>query len=153
MKAARHSSQAGGLSASRGISGVGSRRLAGAFTLVEVLIAGGILFVCLFSILGLVSNTLRNARALQGSKEDPRGSVMADLFYEFTHTNVLYEGSGFGKLKDWNYDWERVQIQSNGLCWVGVVINPSAHGQSRPQKIETLMYLPQMQQSPGGGAR
>ena len=36
-----------------------------AFSLLEVMIAVGIFFLALFSILGLVSQMLRNARAIQ----------------------------------------------------------------------------------------
>ena len=35
-----------------------------AFTLIEVMIAGGILFACLFAILAVLANCLSNARAL-----------------------------------------------------------------------------------------
>ena len=41
-----------------------------AFTLIEVTIAAGILFMCLFAILALLSNTLRNARSLQRTTLD-----------------------------------------------------------------------------------
>ncbi|MFO1475021.1 MAG: hypothetical protein U1F98_00035 [Verrucomicrobiota bacterium] len=127
-----------------------SDRRCGAFTLLEVLIAGGILFVCLFAILGLLSNGLSNARALQQTREDPRASVIANLYDEFTHTNVIYEGSGFGEFRDWKYDWERIQVQSNGLCQVTVVILP-AHKGARPQRLDAILYLPQMQQQGFGG--
>src|SRR4029077_409507 len=41
-----------------------------AFTLLEVMIACGIFFIAMFAILGLVSNCLRNARALRHIEVD-----------------------------------------------------------------------------------
>ena len=49
-----------------------------AFTLVEVMVALGIFFMAMFTILGLVSNSLRNARALQ-RKTVGCGMVAAQL--------------------------------------------------------------------------
>src|SRR5437870_12417598 len=62
-----------------------------AFTLMEVLIASGIFFICMFAILGLVSQTLRNARILRTTRVDA-GMIAAQL----TLTNKLYEGSESG---------------------------------------------------------
>jgi hypothetical protein len=46
------------------------RNSPGAFTLLEVMIAGALFFMAVFAILGLVATTLRNARALQ--QTEPR---------------------------------------------------------------------------------
>lgn len=61
-----------------------------AFSLLEVMIACGILFMAVFTILALVSSTLRNARSLRRVEVDA-GMVAAQMF----KTNRLSEG------KDW----------------------------------------------------
>jgi hypothetical protein len=122
-----------------------------AFTLIEVMIAGGILFMCLFAILALVSFGLRNARALQMTKTDPRGSIASELFFELSHTNTLTEGSGSGEFENYRYDWELRQLETNGLCEVDIVIAPSSRAPSGVSTLQMVMYLPQFQQRPGGG--
>jgi hypothetical protein len=126
------------------------RRLA--FTLIEVMIAGGILFMCLFAILALVSFGLRNARALQGTKADPRGSIASQLFFELTHTNSLDEGSGSGEFEDYRYEWVLTQLETNGLCEVDIAVAPSSRRQAGVTTLQMVLYLPQMPQRPGGGA-
>ena len=71
-------------------------RRTSAFTLLEVMIASGILFMCLFVILQLLSTSLKNARILQRSTVDA-GMLAAQL----SLTNKLSEGTesgDFGKL-------------------------------------------------------
>src|SRR5262245_43913614 len=78
------------------------------FTLLEVSIAVAIFFMAVFAILGLVSNTLRNARALQRVEADA-GMLAGEL----SLTNRLYEGfdsgdfSGFSESGDMypGYSW------------------------------------------------
>src|SRR5262245_56476351 len=65
---------------------IGSRN-ARAFSLLEVMIACGIFFMCVFAILALVSNTLRGARSLRRIDVDA-GMVSAQLF----KTNRIIEG-------------------------------------------------------------
>src|ERR1041384_4885106 len=62
------------------------RRRSAAFTLIEVMIAMFIFFVAVFTILGVVSNALRNARALQRKTVDA-GMVAAQV----SLTNALHE--------------------------------------------------------------
>ena len=66
-----------------------------AFTLMEVMIACGVFFMCVFAILALVSNTLRNARVLRATKVDA-GMIAAQL----SLTNKLFEGSESGDFGD-----------------------------------------------------
>src|SRR6266481_10218981 len=78
-----------------------------AFTLLEVMIALGIFFMAMFTILALVSNTLRNARALQEAEVDP-GILAAQL----SLTNRIFEGSESGNFNDISksyrdYTWDR----------------------------------------------
>jgi hypothetical protein len=120
-----------------------------AFTLMEVMIAGGILFICLFAILALVSNGLRNAAMLQHQRVDA-SMAAALLTVEFSTTNQVSEGSGsgdFGKFNpDYRYDWKLTQIATNGLCELDIVVR--SHNGSKPveSQLTTLLYLPNMQQ-------
>ena len=132
-------------------------RAASAFTLLEVMIAGFILFSCLFAILALLSNSLSNARLLQKKNADPRSTVASELYYTFSHTNSLSEGSGSGDLQDldmdYDYNWNLTDI-TNGLCLVDVVIHQSHGGKGGDQKMQFLMFAPQMQQQGfGAGAQ
>ena len=83
-----------------------------AFTLIEVMVASGILFMCLFAVLAVLSNGLRNARALQRRTLDP-GMAAAELYTQFTTTNRIGACSGSGDFGDvypdyrYSYDlWE-----------------------------------------------
>ncbi len=85
-----------------------------AFTLLEVMIACGIFFMATFAILALVSQTLRNARALQRGEVD--AGMAASLVYETLKTNRQENGSisgDFGETyrdfsweANWDVDWE-----------------------------------------------
>jgi len=71
------------------------QRPAHAFSLIEVMIAIGVLFICIFAILGVISNGLRGARALQRPDVDA-GSVAAF----FSITNKHEEGIESGSFDD-----------------------------------------------------
>jgi hypothetical protein len=92
-----------------------------AFTLLEVMIACGIFFIAIFAILGLVSNCLRNARALRHIEVDA-GMVAAQLY----KTNRLTEGVLSGDFGDTyhDYSWETVtqEAATNGLYQVDIVV-------------------------------
>jgi Tfp pilus assembly protein PilV len=131
-----------------------TRQRAKAFTLIEVLIAGGILFMCLFAILALVANGVRNARTLQNSKTDPRSSIASILYYQLSHTNslTLSDAAGSGEFGDYQYRWELTEVETNGLCQLDIAISPPHKSKAEGYGVQMLMYLPQMQQRPGGGA-
>lgn len=134
----------------------GSRRAASGFTLIEVMIALGIFFIALFTILGLISQLLRNARAFQNKKNADATMVQA---YFLSVTNRVTEGleSGeFSDLADFNgeyrdYSWEKETtfFASNGLWQVDYrVINQRLH--SVESEISTFYFDPNTQQ--GGAA-
>src|SRR4051812_8006401 len=85
-----------------------------AFTLLEVMIALGIFFMAMFTILALVSNTLRNARALQETDVDP--SMLAA---QLSLTNRLVEGSESGDFGDFyrDYNWDKVTTHITNSLW------------------------------------
>ncbi len=129
-----------------------------AFTLLEVMIAGGILFICLFAILSLVSNGLRNAAILQHQRVDA-SMAAAILTVQFTTTNQVAEGSGtgdFGKAyPDYHYDWELKQEENgtNGLCQLHIEVRGRSLNKKAESELTTLLYLPNLQQSGFGGTR
>jgi Tfp pilus assembly protein PilV len=133
------------------------RRGAAGFSLMEVMIAMGIFFIALFTILGLISQLLRNARAFQNKKPVDAGMVQA---YFLSATNRVTEGleSGeFSDLADFNgqyrdYSWEKETtfFATNGLWQVDYrVINRRAG--TVESAISTLYFDPNTQSASMGG--
>ena len=91
------------------------RLISSAFTLVEVMVALLIFFMAVFTILGLISNSLRNARALQRKQVDC-GQVAAQVFVHYSSTNQIPEGEDSGDFGDmfpdhhWTTDTNEVEI-------------------------------------------
>jgi len=116
-----------------------------AFSLMEVMIAIGIFFMCIFVILSLVSSSLRNARRLERPMVDA-----AMLASELSLTNQIVEISqsgDFGKLYP-GYTWtaDINEIMTNRLFRVDYVVQ---NGDTREvvQRMSVLFYRPQ---SPAG---
>ena len=119
-----------------------------AFTLIEVMIAGAILFACLFAILALVANSLRNARALQRLPVDA-GMLAAEL----SLTNRLEEGSDsgdFGNLYR-DYEWRRQisEVGTNGLFEVEFTVIHRTSSQPVESHMSILLYRPDSIRRPG----
>src|SRR5581483_2577600 len=97
-----------------------------AFTLIEVIIAAGILFSCLFAILALLSGALRNARALQQKKTELMGMAASEIYAMLVNTNQVSEGTGKGDFGDaypeYRYEWARQEVGTNGLCQVDIAL-------------------------------
>jgi hypothetical protein len=93
-----------------------------AFSLLEVMVACGIFFMAVFSILALVSGVLRNARGLRRVELDA-GMVAAIV----SNTNKLTEGiqSGdFGNLyQDYSWDADTSEVATNGLWQIDIVVH------------------------------
>ena len=142
-------------------SGVGSCRPAGCtppvaepckcgFTLIEVMVALGVFFVAVFAILGVLSNCLSNARALQQKSADA-GMVAAELSLSNAITEGLDSGD-FGTMYP-GYTWTRdaYEAGSNGLFQADIIVQrPSGVVES---KMSILLYRPQSQpgSTPGRG--
>ena len=118
------------------------RRSLGAFTLMEVMIAGGILFMCLFAILALVANSLSNARAIQRVPIDPAGSLASQA----TLGQKLDEGSDSGDFGDLypDYRWssETNQVGTNGLFEVTFEVYHAHNGRKPLSQMTILLYRP-----------
>ena len=116
-----------------------------AFTLLEVMIASGILFLCLFAILQLLSTSLRNARVLQRSVVDA-GMLAAEL----SLTNKLTEGpvpkglGGFEKLyPDYRYDGEITEVGTNGLFQVEFAVYRRTRDHGIESHLSILLFRPE----------
>ncbi|MEI9865196.1 MAG: hypothetical protein WDN00_11735 [Limisphaerales bacterium] len=115
-----------------------------AFSLMEVMIAIGIFFMCIFVILSLVSSALQNARRLQRPMVD--ASMIAS---ELSLTNQIVEeaqSGDFGKLYP-GYTWSADinEVMTNRLFQVDYTVQNG--DKEIVQKMSVLFYRPQ---SPAG---
>lgn len=127
-----------------------------AFSLIEVMIAAGIFFLATFTILALVSSTLRNTRVLRRIDVDA-GMVAAQLF----KTNRIAEGSDSGDFGEYyqDYSWstEAYEVMTNGLWQVDIVV--TRRGASQPVSAYSVwVFSPDSSTGPfrggvGGGVR
>jgi hypothetical protein len=116
-----------------------------AFSLIEVMIAVGILFIGTFAILGLISTSLANARRLQRPLVDASA-----LTSQLSITNKLVEGVYSGNLSDVlgkaysDYKWtgEIVEVQSNRLFRADYVIQ-HVRSQDIISRTTTLFFRPE----------
>jgi len=129
-------------------SKTGARRRG--FSLLEVMIAVGIFFIGVFSILGLVSSSLENARRLQRPLVDG-GAVASWLAV----TNVFHEGTFTVNLGDLlgdaynSYDCtvNVIEVQTNKLFEVGYIVQSTTGNREIISSMTNLFYSPQ---SPAG---
>jgi Tfp pilus assembly protein PilV len=118
-----------------------------AFTLLEVMIAVGILFMCLFGVLALLSNSLGSARKLQQHRTIDTDSVAGLIYAQLINTNQVAEGPVDVDLDEMypgcKCDADLTQIATNGLCQVDFLVR-------RNQKLELqshfLIYLSNLKQ-------
>ena len=123
-----------------------ARRLRRAFSLLEVMIAIGILFIGTFAILGLISSSLANARRLQRPLVDASA-----LISQLALTNKLVEGTYSGNLgdilgkayNDYRYSGEIREVQSNKLFQADYVIQNARGGSEVISRTTTLLYRPE----------
>jgi hypothetical protein len=116
-----------------------------AFTLLEVMIAVAVLFMCLFAVLALLSNSLASARKLQTHRVIDTGTVAGLVYVQLLNTNTITEGPVELDLGDQfpgcKADVEILQKGTNGLCQINFFVE-------RNQRLELksgfLMYLPVM---------
>ena len=126
-----------------------------AFTLLEVMVAVGIFFLAMFTIIELMTRSLRAARALQLPGPTP-GMVAAELTVA---TNKLAEGveSGdFGKAYP-DYTWTReIRLDpesTNGLCQVDITVFHNLPGQISESKLSILLWDQNWNANGPGGRR
>lgn len=114
--------------------------LSSAFTLLEVMIAMGIFFMCIFVILELVSTNLRHVQRLQKPTVDI-GSLAAEL----SLTNRLEEGGdsgNFGSLYP-GVSWSREIkiVGTNGLFQVDFTVQDGPAGGRLPVQSTLSIFL------------
>lgn len=119
------------------------RRSRAAFSLLEVMIAGGIFFMAIFAILAMVSGVLRNARSLRRIEVD--ASMVAA---QICNTNKFEEGiqSGdFGKAyPDCFWEAESYEVETNGLWQVDIVVH--RRGLQKPlDQMSIYLFRPESQ--------
>lgn len=128
-----------------------------AFTLLEVLVASAIFFVCAFAVLSLLSQGLASARALQQRAPD-----IGILAAAFSLTNAVEEGTESGNFEDIapglypGYTWVRdvYEVGSNGLYRVDFMV---VHDGGRKGKgvseyhLSTFKWAPGSKRGMGGG--
>jgi len=76
------------------------KRLGSGFTLLEVMIAVGILFMCLFAVLALTSNALVSARKIQQHRDLDAGTFAGYFYVQLVNTNRIDEGPADIDMKD-----------------------------------------------------
>ena len=127
-----------------------TRHAANAFTLVEVMVALLIFFMAVFTILGLISNSLRNARALQRKQVDC-GQVAAQVFVHYSNTNQIPEGMDSGDFGDMfpDHGWttDTVEVATNGLYQVDMIVQRRSGG-----TVESKMSILVFPQGARGGS-
>lgn len=123
----------------------GNRPVA-AFTLLEVMIASGILFACLFAILAVLSNSLNQARSLKRLPIIPDEAI-ADV----AMTNRLFEGVVSGDFGDMfpGYRWEKESEETGTNGFHDVVITVF-----RPNgEVDSRLWLQQWEAGSPQGKR
>ena len=125
---------------------------ASAFTLLEVMIAVAIFFMCVFAVLELVSQNLKNVQRLQKPAVD-----IGSLACELSLTNRLEEGgdSGdFGRLYP-GVSWSRnvTMVGTNGLFQVDFTVQDGSAGGRFPveSRLSIFLYRPESKMGVGSG--
>ena len=122
-----------------------------AFTLIEVMIALGIFFMAVFTILALVSTILRNARGLQRPQVDA-GLAAA----RYVNTNRFPEGTVSGELGDslseYSYEIDTEEFATNGLMQAEIVLSRRGSRQP-PDTLSILVFDPNYQSTPFSGRK
>jgi len=122
-----------------------------AFSLLEVMIAGGIFFVAIFAILAMVSSVLSNARSLRRVELDA-GMVAAQL----SITNKLTEGTqsgDFGNLyPDYSWEADEYEVATNGLWQVDIIVR--RRGLAKPADVMSIwLFRPESKSGYGPNTR
>src|SRR5438045_2717477 len=117
------------------------------FTLLEVMIAVGVLFMCLFAVLALLSNSLTSARKLQQRRDIDTSSIAGMIYVQLINTNTVNEGPVEINL-DEMFPGSRcradvTEVGSNGLCQVDFDVE---RNQKVEAKLNFLIFLPNFKQ-------
>jgi len=111
-----------------------------AFTLLEVMIALAIFFTATFALLSLLSNTLRNARALQVLEPD-LGQVVAPLAITNSFTEETRSGDFGSAYKGYRWSCDTYPVASNNLWEADVVISHKV-GRNVVETHSSVLFYP-----------
>jgi hypothetical protein len=121
------------------------RRGRAAFTLIEVILATAILFMCMFAILGVLSAGVHGAGIIKRNENRPTAGMVAATM---TMSNKLEAGYDSGTFGDFypDYSWQRqIQLYStNGLYQIDISV---FHNGDAISSLSMLLYRPDS----GGG--
>ena len=120
-----------------------------AFTLIEVMVALLIFFMAVFAILGLLSNSLRNARALQRKNVDA-GMVASQISMTNRITEQLEEGDFGDAYPDHSWTSDSYEAGTNGLFQVDILVQRRGGNNPIESKMSILLFRPE---SPPGRPR
>ena len=106
------------------------------------MIAMFIFFLAVFTILGVVSNALRNARVLQRRSVDG-GMVAPQNYFDTVNTNKVPEGENSGDFgeayPDHQWTTEQFEIGTNGLYKTEILVLRKSSG-TVEAKMAILIY-------------
>jgi len=117
------------------------------FTLIEVMIALGIFFMSVFTILALVSQILRNARGLQRPQMD--AGLAAAIYVNTNRFSVGTTSGNFddNSLRDFSYEVITEEFATNGLLQARVIMTKRG-SRSNPDVLNILVFDPAFQSTP-----
>ena len=123
-----------------------------AFSLLEVMIACAIFFMAVFSILALVSSSLRTARSLRRVEVDA-GMVAAQLLIKTNRFNEGSESGDFGQLyADYSWEYDCNMVETNGLMQFDIKV--FRRGSAQPvDAMSMLLFSPDSASLRLGGPR
>ncbi len=115
-----------------------ARNGARAFTLIEVILATAILFMCMFAILGLMASGLHAASLLK--KDGPTAGMVAAEMTMSNKLEVGFDSGAFGDIYP-DYSWQReIELFStNGLFQVDITV---FHNGDAASALSMLLYRP-----------
>jgi Tfp pilus assembly protein PilV len=115
------------------------------FTLMEVLIASGILMTCLFAVLMLTSNSLVTARMLQQHKSVDTSTISSLIYVMLANTNRLDEGEIPVDLTDVLPDYKcEAYLTAKGTNGLGEIDYLVTRGGKLEATNIFFMYLPNL---------
>ncbi|MGO8674633.1 MAG: hypothetical protein ACLQVX_02030 [Limisphaerales bacterium] len=112
-----------------------------AFSLLEVMVAIGIFFMAIFTILALVSNSLRSARKLRRVEVDA-GMVAAQILIKTNRFTEGTESGDFGQLyPDYSWAYDCTMVETNGLMQFDIRV--FHRGNRQPvDNLSIMLYSP-----------
>ena len=111
--------------------------------MLEVMIAVGVLFMCLFAVLALLSNSLATARRLQQHRDIDTGTIAGLIYVQLSNTNQVSEGRVDVDLEEMypgsKCEADLTEIATNGLCQIDFLVERNQHLEVQSH---FLMYVP-----------